>query len=178
MLKILLVDDEESICKGMRIKMSMALHDKAYEYRYALNGAAGIELCGEWLPDIAILDINLPDMSGVDVMPRVRQVSPDTLFFALSAYDNYNYVRNMLVNGAVDYLLKPVSASDLREALLKTIAALEAKRRAVCHDAMAKLSVLALDAESMSAEAFAEAFSQNPDFSDIYSLLAVFAPYA
>lgn len=168
MLKILLVDDEEPICKGMRVKLSMSLHSEMYEYRYALDGASGIAVSRNWQPDIIIMDINLPDMAGTDAMLSIQSLSPDTVFLALSAYDNYTYVRSMLVHGAIDYLLKPVSIVDLRSALLKAASTLAENRQANTRKIAAKLSILMRDAESMTPEAFVNAFTRSEEFSAVF----------
>ena len=168
MLKILLVDDEEPICKGMRVKLSMSLHSEMYEYRYALDGASGIAVSRSWQPDIIIMDINLPDMAGTDAMLSIQSLSPDTVFLALSAYDNYTYVRSMLVHGAIDYLLKPVSIVDLRSALLKAASTLAENRQASTRKIAAKLSILMRDAESMTPEAFVNAFTRSEEFSAVF----------
>lgn len=161
MLKILLVDDEESICKGMQIKLRMSLQEESYEYRYAISGRSGIEKSRDWQPDIVIMDINMPDMCGTDAMLEIKAICKDAVFLALSAYDNYSYVRSMLVQGAIDYLLKPVSISDLSVALKKAISAFEDRKRANTHKMVAKTSMLMNDAESMTREGFVSAFIRN-----------------
>ncbi len=168
MLKILMVDDEESICKGMQIKLSMALRSETYEYRYALDGASGVAIGRDWRPDIVIMDINLPDMAGTEAMLAMQPLTPDSVFLALSAYDNYAYVRAMLVHGAIDYLLKPISIADLRSALEKAMAALAENRRMSARVIAAKLSILMRDAESMTVDAFVQSFQRHAAFSTAF----------
>lgn len=168
MLKILMVDDEESICKGMQIKLSMALRGETYEYRYALDGASGIAIGREWRPDIVIMDINLPDMAGTEAMIALQPLTPDSVCLALSAYDNYAYVRTMLVHGAIDYLLKPISIADLRSALEKATAALSENRYNSTRIIAAKLSILMRDAESMTVETFVQSFQRHSAFSVVF----------
>lgn len=152
----------------MKVKLSMSLRGEAYEYRYALDGASGIEAGRTWRPDVVIMDMNLPDMAGVDAMLAIKQVAPDAVFLALSAYDSYKYVRAMLVHGALDYLLKPAPISDLRVALRKAEAALDENRRMNSREMAARLSILMRDAESMSPDAFAQAFARQAELSQAF----------
>jgi YesN/AraC family two-component response regulator len=90
----------------------------------AVDGEDALRKVESGRPDILITDINMPFVSGNDLIRSVKQRYPQTAVIVLSGYNDFAFVRDALVCGAVDYLLKPVSKSALLEALEKAIAAL------------------------------------------------------
>jgi len=68
-------------------------------------------------PDIVLMDVNLPQASGIDVVSRLAPQMPDTQFLMLTIYDTTEVVYRSLVAGAVGYLRKPVEAGPLLEAI-------------------------------------------------------------
>jgi two-component system, response regulator YesN len=90
----------------------------------AVDGEDALRKVESGRPDILITDINMPFVSGNDLIRSVKQRHPQTAVIVLSGYSDFAFVRDALVCGAVDYLLKPVSKSALLEALEKAIAAL------------------------------------------------------
>ena len=154
MLRILLVDDEELLCKGMKIKLDAALADVEHQCEYVLGGGQAVEFSREYQPDIAIVDIKMPGMNGMDTLSAVRAVSPDTVFLALSAYDGFNFVREMFVLGAVDYLLKPVSIADVRASVDKAREVLRRHEDEAASQRQNELFHLLADAETMDAAIF------------------------
>ena len=90
----------------------------------AVDGEDALRKVESGRPDILITDINMPFVSGNDLIRSVKQRYPQTAVIVLSGYSDFAFVRDALVCGAVDYLLKPVSKSALLEALEKAIAAL------------------------------------------------------
>ena len=90
----------------------------------AVDGEDALRKIESGRPDILITDINMPFVSGNDVIRSVKQRYPRTAVIVLSGYSDFAFVRDALVCGAVDYLLKPVSKSALLGALEKAVAAL------------------------------------------------------
>lgn len=77
------------------------------------------ELCVEKLPpSILITDINMPGLSGLYLVKRVKKQYPTCGVYVLSGYDDYDLVRQAFLNGADDYLLKPVDIEELRSKVL------------------------------------------------------------
>jgi YesN/AraC family two-component response regulator len=79
-------------------------------------------------PDILITDINMPFVSGNELIRSVKRRYPQTAVVVLSGYSDFAFVRDALLCGAVDYLLKPVSKNALLEAVEKAISALGSSR--------------------------------------------------
>jgi DNA-binding NarL/FixJ family response regulator len=68
-------------------------------------------------PDVALVDINLPGMSGIECVRRMKPVTPETQFVMLTVYEDSNYIFDALSSGATGYLLKTTSRDDLINAL-------------------------------------------------------------
>ena len=83
----------------------------------AENGAAAIQLCGEILPDVMLMDMVMPDMDGATATRIIRQQFPQVQVIALTSFKEGNLIKNALEAGAIAYLLKDVSADDLARAI-------------------------------------------------------------
>ena len=75
--------------------------------------------------DILITDINMPFVNGVDLVRRVKESWPETVVFVISGYDDFQYVKDTLMAGAINYLLKPVTEERLSLALDRAFERLE-----------------------------------------------------
>ena len=88
----------------------------------AEDGLSAAELSARVKPDVLVLDIRMPGLSGVEVTRQIRASTASTAILILSAYDDDHYVRALLEAGALGYLLKTVRASDLVEAVRRVAA--------------------------------------------------------
>lgn len=79
-------------------------------------------------PDILICDINMPFLSGNELIAIAKERYPDLVVVVLSGYDDFKYVREALLNGAIDYLLKPLTKSRLLDVLDKALTVLGNRR--------------------------------------------------
>lgn len=91
------------------------------------DGRAALKKIRETHPDILLTDIVMPDMDGLELTHAVRQLCPATQVIVMSAYDQFDYVKEALRAGVFDYVMKPFDDQVLLETVLK---ALEEKRRA------------------------------------------------
>lgn len=105
---ILIIDDEKSIRNFLRI----SLETQGYKCLEAENGANAIMLIASQNPDILVLDLGLPDMDGVDVIRKVRMISPLPII-VVSARGQDREKVEALDAGADDYLTKPFSVPEL-----------------------------------------------------------------
>jgi DNA-binding response OmpR family regulator len=115
--RIAVIDDEPNI----RQLLSLALGHRGYAVRCAADGAAGLELVREWLPDLIVLDVMMPKASGFELLPELRRVT-DAPIVMLSARGEVEDKVEGLAHGADDYLSKPFEISEL-------VAHVEAKLR-------------------------------------------------
>lgn len=104
--RILIVDDEFIMRQGIRHMMNW--EEQGFQVvGEASNGKEALELMEELNPHIVFCDIAMPVMDGLDFIRVVHRKYPDVRVLILSGYDNFEYVRQALLNGAVDYVLKP-----------------------------------------------------------------------
>ena len=107
-LGVLLVDDEIIIREGFKRLFDWEAHD----CQVIGEAADGLEALGKidaLIPDLVIMDINIPIMSGLKVIQLTRTKHPDIAFIIVSGYDDFSYCRQALRLQITDYLLKPVN---------------------------------------------------------------------
>lgn len=108
MSRILIVEDEAKIARFVTLE----LQHEGYEVEVANDGRAGLALCESWQPDLIILDLMLPELSGIEVCRRVRQTS-DLPIIMLTAKDDVSDKVMGLDMGADDYMTKPFAIEEL-----------------------------------------------------------------
>ena len=106
---ILIIDDEKSIRKAF----SMTLSDK-YNVITAADATSGLEQLQKQEPDLVLLDINLPDMDGIQVLKKIKESSPETVVIMVTAFRDIKLVVEATKLGAFDYLVKPIDGQELR----------------------------------------------------------------
>jgi len=112
MLNIAVVDDEERI----RLGLGKLIEDAGAQYRVVGTFAGGQELLKQWQelqPDLVITDIKMPQMSGLQLMAEIKQMACHTKVVVLSGYNDFEYARTAMRQGALEYLLKPVNMKEL-----------------------------------------------------------------
>jgi two-component system invasion response regulator UvrY len=116
MANIVLVDDHALLRKGLATLVKNLGHEVLFE---ADNGKDFIEnLKPKLLPDIVLLDINMPEMDGYQTANWIKANHPSVKTLALSMYDDENSIIRMLKSGAKGYLLKDSEPSELQDAII------------------------------------------------------------
>lgn len=118
MIKVLIADDE----KRFRQYMENILDWNALGFELcgvAVNGEQAMELLEMKKPDIALLDINMPKMDGIELTEKLKALSPDTYVVFITGYSEFEYARKAVQLGVSEYLLKPFSREELGKVLLK-----------------------------------------------------------
>jgi len=105
---ILIVDDDKSVLKALQ----MTLEDK-YQIITLTHGSEAVKLFHQERPDMVILDIGLPDISGIDVLKAVKEKDPDVLVIMVTAIEEVKMIVEAVKLGAYDYLVKPVNSQEL-----------------------------------------------------------------
>ena len=108
MSKILIIEDETKIARFVTLE----LEHEGYEVQAAYDGRTGLALCESWKPDLLILDLMLPELSGIEVCRRLRQQS-DIPIIMLTAKDDVSDKVMGLDMGADDYMTKPFAIEEL-----------------------------------------------------------------
>ena len=107
--KILIVDDE----KGLRIGVQRLLEMEGYEVDVAENGAEGIKLGTSKDYDLAVIDLKMPDIEGIEVLKNIKQKFPNTVCFIATAYASYDTAIEATKLGAQSYIPKPFTPEEL-----------------------------------------------------------------
>ena len=110
-IRVMLVDDHAMVRKGLATFLKV--FDDLQLVGEAENGAAAIQLCGEILPDVVLMDMVMPDMDGAAATRAIRQQFPQVQVIALTSFKEGELIKKALEAGAIAYLLKDVSADDL-----------------------------------------------------------------
>ena len=114
-IRVLVVDDHQTERNGLTTLVNGL--DDLILAGVAQNGTEALELCATCQPDVVLLDLIMPDMSGVEATSMIRERFPDIHVIVLTRWDEYELVQRALAVGAERYLLKNVSAVELAEAI-------------------------------------------------------------
>jgi DNA-binding NarL/FixJ family response regulator len=114
-IRIVLADDHVLVRDGTRRILEQ--YPELVVVGQAGDGQEALELIGQLKPDVAVLDIRLPKLSGIEVVRRMHAACPTTRALMLTAYDDDEYVLALLESGALGYLLKTARPSELIEAV-------------------------------------------------------------
>ncbi|MDP4177494.1 MAG: response regulator [Bacillota bacterium] len=116
MFKVLLVDDENFIRRGMKniIKWEDYNCEVCGE---ASDGIEGIEKIKELQPEIIITDIRMPGIDGLEMIKQTKEILPNSKIIILTAYRDFDYLKEALVLGAFDYILKPTQIDEFNPIL-------------------------------------------------------------
>ena len=129
MMKVFLVDDEIAIRENLR--NSFPWEQNGFQLvGEAPDGEMALPMIRDLNPDILLTDIRLPFMDGMELCAQVKRVLPWIGVVILSGYDDFAYARQAISLGVKEYLLKPITADELGEALKRVAARITEERRA------------------------------------------------
>src|SRR4051812_28645749 len=111
MAKILVIDDEASILHAFR----RAFDDPDDPLLTAANAEEGLSLVSAEQPDVVVLDLNLPDASGLDVFRRIRAIDARIPVIFITGHGTTETAIEAMKQGAFDYLLKPLELPQVRD---------------------------------------------------------------
>jgi DNA-binding NarL/FixJ family response regulator len=130
-LKVMVVDDHAVVRQGIRAVVEGA--EGVEVVADAGSGPEAIGLVAKTSPDVVVLDVNMPEMDGLEVTRRLRAGGNDCRILILSMHDNPEYVLEALRAGADGYVLKDADPSELREAVRVVAAGKEYLSERVTH---------------------------------------------
>jgi DNA-binding NarL/FixJ family response regulator len=118
-IKIFIVDDHYMVIEGIR---SLLQNEKQIEWLgHATNAASCLSFLQQHQPDVILMDINLPDKSGIDLCKEVTEKYPAIYVIGLSTFNQQSFIQKMMDNGAAGYLLKNATQQELMEGI-RTVA--------------------------------------------------------
>lgn len=127
MYKIMLADDEGIVIDSLKFIIEKEFGDEC-QIEYAKTGRSVIELAENYRPDIAIMDIQMPGINGIDAMKEIRANNKNVIFIVMSAYDKFDYAKEAIKLGVMEYITKPMEKSKIIAALQKAMGKIDKER--------------------------------------------------
>lgn len=116
--KILVVDD----ALFMRVSLKMMFTEAGYEVvGEASNGTEAVEKYGELRPDLVTMDITMPESSGIEAIKGIMAIDPSALIIVCSAAGQEHNVRDAILSGAKDFVIKPIDPQRIIQAVRNLI---------------------------------------------------------
>lgn len=128
MYKAIIVDDEVKICQLIRCLGKWETFQIEI-IECCQDGETALECIFRERPDIVLTDIRMPIYDGLEIIQNVRKEGLETAFIVISGYKQFEYARQALQYGVVDFLVKPINENDLNIALEKAITSINDVRR-------------------------------------------------
>ena len=137
MYRIMLADDEGIVIESLRFMIEKEFGDDC-EIKFAKTGRSVIELAESFRPDIAIMDIQMPGINGIDAMKEIKKVNSNIIFIVMTAYDKFDYAKEAINLGVLDYLNKPARKDVVISVLRRAMDTIDADRRKRSEDLIIK----------------------------------------
>jgi two-component system response regulator AtoC len=120
--RILVVDDDQSICESLELY----LKEEGFEVITCMTGEEGLRKYEETMPVVTIVDLRLPDMSGLEVLERVKADYPEACIIVITAFQDMDTTITAMKQGAFEYIHKPIDIDELEAAVKKAIESCQA----------------------------------------------------
>lgn len=125
MYRAVIVDDEKWVVRSLAATLK---EQQFFEITgEAYDGFSGLELIEHQRPDLAFVDVQMPGMSGLELLQTAGERQLSTLFIMISGYAEFAYAQKAMFHNAIGYCLKPFSKNELNDILSKAYHCLEAK---------------------------------------------------
>ncbi len=114
-IKLFIVDDHYMVIEGIH---SLLQNEKNIEWMgHATNAASCMAFLQQQTPDVILMDINLPDKSGIDLCKEVKEKYPAVYILGLSTFTQQSFIEKMMAGGASGYILKNATQEELMEGI-------------------------------------------------------------
>ena len=127
MYRIMLADDEGIVVDSFTYILKEEFGDEVV-IEAAKTGRSVIELAERFRPDIALMDIRMPGINGIDAIKEIRKRNTGIIFIVISAYDKFGYAQEAINQGVMDYLNKPVDRNQLVMTVRKAMEQVDRER--------------------------------------------------
>ncbi|HPF30277.1 MAG TPA: response regulator, partial [Lachnospiraceae bacterium] len=107
MYKIMLADDEGIVIDALKFIIQKNFGDSCM-IEAAKTGRSVIELAERFRPDIALMDIQMPGINGIEAMREIQANNSNIIFIVISAYDKFDYAKEAIHLGVLEYVNKPI----------------------------------------------------------------------
>ncbi len=137
MYRILLADDEGIVLNSLEFIIEKNFSGK-YELETVKTGRGAIEAAEHFRPDIVFMDIQMPGINGIEAMREIRKQLPNVIFVVLTAYDKFDYAKEAINLGVLEYLNKPVNQKVVVDVINKAMEEIDIRRERRKNDLQAK----------------------------------------
>ena len=127
MYRILLADDEGIVIDSLRFIIERNFANEC-GIETARTGRTLIESAESFQPDIIFVDIQMPGINGISAMREIRKTNASVIFIVLSAYDNFDYAKESIELGVMEYLNKPVNQKTIVASIRRAMVKIDNKR--------------------------------------------------
>ncbi|MBY0754711.1 response regulator transcription factor [Clostridium sardiniense] len=128
MYKVMLVDDEKLITQGL-LNLIEWENLNLEVVNTAQNGEEALEKFKENPVNIVVTDINMPKMSGLDLIKEIKAIDEGVNFIILSGYDEFSYAKKAIAYGVESYILKPINEEELEESLISIVKSIKLAKK-------------------------------------------------
>lgn len=119
MSRILVIDDEAEFCEFVKTALERSGHDVTASH----SGADALSTLEMQTPDLILMDVKMPDVNGLELLPRIKEVARRSTVLVITAVNDYHIADLLYEVGADGYLTKPIRMNSLVEAVEKNLAA-------------------------------------------------------
>ena len=134
MYRILIADDEPIERMVISKKINNLFQDQ-FEIFQAENGREAVSVHEENMCDIALLDIEMPGINGIEAAEQIRKINKQCCIIFITAFDEFLYAKGAIRVRALDYLLKPCNDEELANALYEAVRILDSKQEVTAEEA-------------------------------------------
>lgn len=124
-MRILVVDDEPKIRRGL--EMLIKHIDNKYEVEIADDGDTGLEAVRGFCPSIVFVDMKMPTMDGLTFIKHAKEINENIRFIVVSGYAEFEFAREAMEYGVIDYILKPIMPERIEKVLNKAVECVKQK---------------------------------------------------
>jgi len=111
--KLLIVDDQY----GIRILLNEVFQKEGYQTFQAANGVQAIDIVKKHSPDLVLLDMKIPGMDGIEILKRLKEMTPDIRVIIMTAYGELDMIQEAKDLGAITHFAKPFDIDEIRDAV-------------------------------------------------------------
>ena len=129
----MLADDESIVIEALKFIIEKSFGEQC-EVQYAKTGRSVVELAADFRPDIAFMDIQMPGINGIEAMREIQSFNPSIIFVVMSAYDKFDYAKQAIDLGVLEYLTKPVEREIIEKTLKKAMNLIDSRREKRSND--------------------------------------------
>lgn len=180
MKRILVADDERPVIESISLIVKRELAGEFEIAGHAMSGRDAIEKAASLAPDIILMDVRMPGISGLDAIREIRKRGSASAFILITAYERFDIAREAVELGIIDYLLKPVSKDKLAQALRHASDSIErrgeSERKEIEHREREETMRAFVEAAFLHGIMLGECF--GADLAKFCSVLAISEPFA